>query len=104
MLRPGSITSSRRGSLEQGTCARYRQADRASFRSDITLHAPRSTLEAAAMKVQTMEEAESGSATRLANADLLGAYAPEVGRGTTVTILERDGRLIRRILDSPQAQ
>jgi retinol-binding protein 3 len=61
----------------------------------------RSSLEAAAMKVQTMEEAESGSATRLANADLLGAYAPEVGAGTTVTILEKDGRLIRRIQGFP---
>ena len=61
----------------------------------------RSALEAAAMKVQTMEEAESGSATRLANADLFGAYAPEVGAGTTVTILEKDGRLIRRIQGFP---
>jgi hypothetical protein len=49
------------------------------------------------MKLETVEEAESGNASRLSNSELIGAYAPEGIAGTRVTILEKDGRLIRRI-------
>jgi len=57
----------------------------------------RAELEGVAMKLETIEEAQTGSATRLSNSELIGAYAPEAITGTTVTILERDGQLIRRI-------
>ena len=57
----------------------------------------RSMLKAVAMKLQTIAEAESGSATRLANADIVGTYALESGQGTTVTILEKDGRLMEHM-------
>ena len=56
-----------------------------------------SMLDAVSMKLETIEAAESGSSPRLPNAELLGAYVPEVGTGTTVTILEKDGRLIRHV-------
>ena len=59
----------------------------------------RAELEGASMKLETIEEAASGNASRLANSELIGAYAPEaIGvAGTTITILEKDGRLIRRV-------
>jgi hypothetical protein len=57
----------------------------------------RSMLEAVAMKLQTIAEAESGSATRLANVDIVGTYVLESGAGPTLTILERDGRLMEHI-------
>jgi hypothetical protein len=57
----------------------------------------RAELEGVSMKLQTIEEAESGSAARLSSSELIGAYAPEGIAGTTVTILEKDGRLIRRV-------
>ena len=57
----------------------------------------RGTLEGVAMELQTIAEAESASAVRLASAEIVGAYTPEVGAGTTVVILERDGRLIRHV-------
>jgi len=57
----------------------------------------RSDLDAVLMKLQTIEEAESGIAVRLANADLLGAYSPAFGTGTTFVILEKDGRLMRHV-------
>ena len=57
----------------------------------------RAMLDAVAMKLETIEQAESGSVSRLANAELLGNYTPAVGGGTTVHILEKDGRLIRHI-------
>jgi hypothetical protein len=56
-----------------------------------------SMLDAVSMKLETIAAAESGSFTRLPDAQLLGSYVPEVGAGTTVTILEKDGRLIRHI-------
>jgi hypothetical protein len=49
------------------------------------------------MKLQTIAEAESGSATRLTNAEIVGTYALESGAGPTLTILERDGRLIEHM-------
>jgi retinol-binding protein 3 len=61
----------------------------------------RAELDGAAMKLETIEEAESGRATRLSNSELIGAYAPEAIAGTTVTILEKDGQLIRRIDGAP---
>jgi hypothetical protein len=57
----------------------------------------RSGLNAVAMKLESIEEAESGNATRLANAEILGTYAREAGPGTAVTILEKDGRLMQRV-------
>jgi retinol-binding protein 3 len=57
----------------------------------------RSMLKAVAMKLQTIGEAESGSATRLANVDIVGTYALESGQGSTVTILEKDGRLMEHM-------
>jgi hypothetical protein len=57
----------------------------------------RSMLDAVAMKLEAIEQAESGRVSRLANVELLGDYAPAVGRGTTVHILEKDGRLVRHV-------
>jgi hypothetical protein len=57
----------------------------------------RSMLKAVAMKLQTIAEAESGSAARLANSQLVGTYALQSGPGATVTILEKDGRLMEHI-------
>jgi len=49
------------------------------------------------MKLESLDEDESGSATRLSNSELIGAYAPETIAGTTVSIVEKNGTLIRRI-------
>jgi hypothetical protein len=57
----------------------------------------RAELEGVSMKMQTVEEAESGSAARLSTSELSGSYAPVGIAGTTVTILEKDGLLTRRI-------
>ena len=57
----------------------------------------RSDLDSILMKLQTIEEAESGKAFRLRNADVLGAYVPAIGTGTTVVVLEKDGKLVRHI-------
>lgn len=57
----------------------------------------RAELQGVSMKVETIEDAASGSASRLSNSELIGAYAPEEIAGTTVTILEKDGRLIRHV-------
>jgi hypothetical protein len=57
----------------------------------------RSRLKAVAMKLQSIAEAESGSATHLANAEIVGTYALESGPGATVTILEKDGRLMQHV-------
>jgi hypothetical protein len=46
-----------------------------------------SALNAVAMKLQSIAEAHSGSASRLANGRLVGTYAPPVGPGLPVTIL-----------------
>jgi C-terminal processing protease CtpA/Prc len=56
-----------------------------------------SMLDAVSMKLETIETAKSENSTRLPNTELLGTYIPEVGAGTTVTILEKEGRLIRHI-------
>jgi retinol-binding protein 3 len=57
----------------------------------------RSMLEAVAMKLDTIAEADSASATPLANAQVVGAYAPRDGLGGDVTIFEKDGRLMQHI-------
>jgi hypothetical protein len=57
----------------------------------------RSNLDSILMKLQTIEEAESGKAVRLRNAAVLGAYVPAIGTGTTVVVLEKDGQLVRHI-------
>jgi hypothetical protein len=57
----------------------------------------RSTLEAVAMKLETITEAAPPSATRLTNNQIVGTYALEFGPGATVTILEKDGRLMQHI-------
>jgi len=57
----------------------------------------RSMLKAVAMKLQTITDAESGSASRLANAEIVGTYVLESGAGPTLTILEKDGRLMEHI-------
>jgi retinol-binding protein 3 len=54
-------------------------------------------LEGVSMKLATIEEAESGSSFRLSDAELIGTYAPEGIAGTTVTIVEKNGQLIRRV-------
>jgi hypothetical protein len=57
----------------------------------------RSMLEAVAMKLQTIAEAESGSVPRLANAEIVGTYVLESGAGPMLTILEKDGRLMEHM-------
>jgi len=57
----------------------------------------RSMLDAVVMKLESVEEAESGSATRLANADILGTYTLQSGPGAAVTILEKEDRLVQRV-------
>jgi len=63
----------------------------------------RSTLDAVVMKLESIAEVESGSATRLANTEILGTYALQAGPGATVTILEKDGRLVQRVDGFPDA-
>ena len=64
------------------------------LRAAVTDDRARSDFDSVLMKLQTIEEAESGSAVRLPNADLLGSYVPVIGAGTTVVISEKDGQLI----------
>jgi hypothetical protein len=59
--------------------------------------ASRAELEGVSMRLATIEEAQSGSVTRLSNSELVGAYAPETIAGTTVSIVEKDGKLMRRV-------
>jgi retinol-binding protein 3 len=63
------------------------------------VHEPqqRALLEAVAMKLQTVAEAESGEAKHLSAAELVGTYALVVGQGPAVTILEQDGRLLQQV-------
>jgi retinol-binding protein 3 len=63
----------------------------------------RSMLEAVAMKLDSIAEADSASATRLANAQVVGIYAPRDGSGADVTIVEKDGRLMQDIDGSRDA-
>jgi len=53
----------------------------------------RSTFDSILMKIQSIEEAASASTVRLPTADLVGAYVPVIGAGTTVVIFEKDGQL-----------
>ena len=64
----------------------------------------RSMLTAVAMKLQSIAEADSGSVTRLTNAQIAGTYAQAIGPGPSVTILERDGRLVQHIDDFPDVE
>jgi retinol-binding protein 3 len=61
----------------------------------------RSLLEAVAMKLESMAGAESGESARLPNAQLVGTYAVRVGRGPSVTILEKEARLVLRLAGAP---
>jgi peptidase S41-like protein len=61
----------------------------------------RSMLNAVAMKLESIDEAESERAARLANAEILGTYVMEAGAGPAVTILEQDGRLVQRVDGRP---
>jgi hypothetical protein len=67
----------------------------------LTVEAPdpasRSMLNAVAMKLESIEQANSAGVTRLTNAVLLGTYVLEAGPGATVTILEKEGRLVQRV-------
>ena len=64
------------------------------LRAAVSDERARSDYDSVLMKLQTIEEAESASAVRLPNADLLGSYVPVIGAGTTVVISEKDGQLI----------
>ena len=64
----------------------------------------RSTLDAIAMKLQSIAEADSGSASRLANAQIGGTYISPVGPGFPVTILEKDSRLVQHVDGSPDVE
>jgi retinol-binding protein 3 len=61
-------------------------------------------LDAVAMKLQVLEEAQSGTAHRLKNADVVGDYRPQVGTGSTVRIFDQDGRLVRHVDGLPDRE
>jgi hypothetical protein len=63
----------------------------------------RSTLEAVAMILESIVEVDSGSATHLATAQVVGTYSFQTGPGAAVTILEKDGRLVQHIDGFPDA-
>jgi hypothetical protein len=67
----------------------------------LTVEAPdpasRSMLNAVAMKLESIGQANSAGVTRLTNAVLLGTYVLEAGPGATVTILEKEDRLVQRV-------
>jgi hypothetical protein len=62
---------------------------------------PRSLLEAVAMKLESLAQAESGDVTRLGNSQLIGTYALLAGQGPAVTIQDKDGRLVQTVGGSP---
>ncbi|MDB6090103.1 MAG: hypothetical protein JWN85_2887 [Gammaproteobacteria bacterium] len=62
----------------------------------------RSTLNAVAMKLQSIAEADSGSANRLTNGQIVGTYALPVGPGLPVTILEKDAAWCNTLMVSPR--
>jgi retinol-binding protein 3 len=66
----------------------------ASAASDVVA---RAELEGVSMKLEAIDEAELAGTSWLSNSELIGAYAPEAIAGTTVSIIERDGALIRRV-------
>jgi hypothetical protein len=57
----------------------------------------RAALRAVAMKLESVAEAESAGSTRLSNAQIVGTYALEAGSGASLTILEKEGRLIQHM-------
>lgn len=57
----------------------------------------RAELDGVAMELQTIAEAEFGSAVRLTTDQLVGTYRNSEIPSTTVLVLEKEGRLIRRI-------
>lgn len=61
----------------------------------------RAALEAVAMKFQALDEADSGTAKRLANSEIVGTYTLEGGPGASVAILEDEGRLLQRAIGFP---
>jgi FtsP/CotA-like multicopper oxidase with cupredoxin domain len=65
---------------------------------------PPSLLEAVAMKLESLAQAESGEVIRLANAQLIGTYVLLAGQGAAVTIQDRDGRLVQRVSGSPDVR
>jgi retinol-binding protein 3 len=58
-------------------------------------------LDAVSMKLQSIEEADTGRAVRLAVTELEGDYVPERVNGTTVTVKQKDGQLLRHIQGLP---
>jgi hypothetical protein len=60
---------------------------------------PRSktALEAIAMKLGTIADADSGNARPLSNTEILGTYTLEAGPGAEVTIHENGGRLVQHL-------
>jgi hypothetical protein len=65
--------------------------------------APRSMLQAVAMKLESIAEADSGSGTRLANSQVVGTYIPQPGPGAPVTVLEKGDRLVQHVDGFPDA-
>ena len=53
----------------------------------------RSAFASILMKIQSIEDAQSPKTVRLPAAELVGAYVPVIGSGTTVVIFEKDGQL-----------
>jgi FtsP/CotA-like multicopper oxidase with cupredoxin domain len=65
---------------------------------------PRSLLEAVAMKLESLAQAESGEVVRIANAQLIGTYVLLAGQGAAVTIQDKDGRLVQRVGGFPDVR
>jgi hypothetical protein len=64
----------------------------------------RAMLDATAMKLESLEEAESGTVKRLTNAQVVGTYVPEIGTAPIVTILAEDDHLLERVEGFPDAR
>ena len=65
---------------------------------------PRSLLEAVAMKLESVAQAESGEVIRLPDAQLIGTYELLAGQGPAVTIEDKSGRLVQRVSGFPDVQ
>ena len=63
------------------------------LRASATNDRERSAFDSILMKIQSIEEAGSAKTVRLLAAELVGAYVPVIGTGTTVVIFEKDGQL-----------
>lgn len=73
------------------------------LRADASDPETRATLDAVAMKLEVIDEAASGRATHLTPAQIVGTYLPLGAPGVTVTILEKDGKLVQRVPGFPEA-